>query len=232
MELMTSIREYFHRRLTVWETAGVVIALTALAGLGYLIYSFITAKILQAQVKAAIPQVCAEIRDQRRVLLGAIEAYKAHFGVYPPDHVISRQPLLVDAVKNPLFYELAGVVYNPNNKMFEVQGQESADAKFVREFFHGEGFKNCVEKPGEAKRFLAPDLLPARQLHDDPDVFAVGFTESYEKGLTPEVVGEFEISPWRYVSSAPTNNPGKFDLWIEIEAAHRRITIGNWAAIE
>jgi hypothetical protein len=91
--------------------------------------------------------VSAAIREQPRELLSAIEAYKAHFGVYPPDHVVSRQPLVVDAVKNPLLYELAGVIYNPTNKMFQLGGLEAADAKYVKEFFRLDGFKNCGERP-------------------------------------------------------------------------------------
>jgi hypothetical protein len=75
------------------------------------------------------------------------------------------------------------------------------------------------------------DPLPARRLHDDPDVFALRFQVSYE-GLEPEVVWEFDPSSWRYVSSSPTNNPGTFDLWIELKTRNRNIIIGNWKASE
>jgi hypothetical protein len=73
--------------------------------------------------------------------------------------------------------------------------------------------------------------LPARQLHDDPDVFAAGFTVPCA-GLASEVVWEFDVSSWRYVSSSPTNNPGKFDLWIEVKTKRQTVTIGNWKAVD
>jgi hypothetical protein len=70
-----------------------------------------------------------------------------------------------------------------------------------------------------------------RQLHDDPDVFAVGFQVTLME-LPPEVMWEFDISPWRYTCSLPTNNPGKFDLWIEVKAHDKMVTIGNWKGVE
>jgi hypothetical protein len=165
------------------------------------------------------------------VLLNAIESYKAHFGFYPRDNVTNRQPVAVDAVNNPLLYELAGVVYNPATRKFELPHLEAAEADFVKEFFHCGGFTNCARQVSEIKRFLPIDPLPARQLHDDPDVYAVDSRVSYEE-FPVEVVWEFNISPWRYVSSSPTNNPGKFDLWIEVKTKNRSVTIGNWKAVD
>jgi len=52
------------------------------------------------------------------------------------------------------------------------------------------------------------------------------------QGVAPEVIWEFDVSPWRYVSSAPTNNPGKFDLWNEVKTKIRTVIIGNWRAVE
>ncbi len=202
-----------------------------LAGLGYLICNFITARLLEVRVSAAIPKVCASIRQQRRTLLGAIEAYKAHFGIYPPDHVTSRQPLVVDPVNNPLLYELAGVTFNPTNQMFELGRLEPPDAKYVKEFFHCDGFKNCGERVDQVKNFLPVENLPARQLHDDPDVFALDFP-LYSEALDPAVIYEIGVSPWRYVSTSPTNNPRRFDLWIELKTKTRSITIGNWEAAQ
>src|SRR5260370_41465299 len=118
---MLSIRHYLTRRLAGREAAAVVVIVATLAGLGYLTCKFITARLLEARVSSATPKVCASIRQQRRALLGAIEAYKAHFGIYPPDHIMSRQPLVVDPVNNPLLYELAGVTFNPTNQMFELR---------------------------------------------------------------------------------------------------------------
>jgi hypothetical protein len=228
---MRPIKEYFNRRLTGREIVVVIVALAMLGGSGYLAYQFIAAKMLEAQVDAAMPKVCDAVRDQRAKLVSAIEAYKAHFGVYPPDHLLSRKPLVVDPDTNTLFYELVGTIYNPTTKIFQVGGMEAAEEKYVKEFFQCDGFKNCGETTNQIKQFLAIEPLPARQLHDDPDVFAVGFRVPYE-GFAPVVVWEFEASPWRYVSSSPTNNPGKFDLWMELKTKKRTVVIGNWKAVE
>jgi hypothetical protein len=229
-----ALKHYLSRRLTGRETAAVIATVTVLAGLGYLAYNFIAAKVLEARVSAALPKVCASLREQRRTLVSAITAYKAHFGVYPPDAVVIRQPLAVDAVKNPLLYELVGVVYNPTNKMFVVGGLEAADAKYVENFFHCDGFKNCAESTEQVQHFLPAFPTPvwrAVQLHDDPDVFALSFNLPYDE-VAPEVAWEFDVSSWRYVSFSPTNNPGNFDLWIELRTKRQTITIGNWQAVE
>lgn len=36
------------------------------------------------------------------------------------------------------------------------------------------------------------------------------------------------LNPWRYVSTNPTNNPGRFDLWAELHENNRTNIIGNW----
>jgi len=228
---MLNIRQYLNRRLTGRQTTVAVLIVVVLAGLGFLAYDSIIAAILDLRVQAAMPKVCAAIREQRHELLSAIDAYKALFGVYPPDHVVSRQPIVVDALKNPLLYELAGIIYNPTNKMFQLGSLKAVEADYVKEFFQCDGFKNCGEKPEQIKRFLTAVDLPARQLHHDPDVFAVGFFIRDER-IPPEVEWEFDVGSWRYVSSSPTNNPGKFDLWIEVKTKNRTVTIGNWNAVD
>jgi hypothetical protein len=205
--------------------------LAVLGGAVYWVYQFTAAKLLESKVNAAFPTVCEEVRAERGKLVSAIEAYKAHYGAYPPDHVLSRQPLVVDPVTNTLLYELVGVVYNSTNKMFQVAGREPAEEKYVKEFFQVEGFKNWGDTPDKITKFLKMEPVPALQLHDDPDVFAVGFQITSEQ-IAPEVFWEFQTSPWRYVSTAPTNNPGKFDLWIELKARKHEIMIGNWKAVE
>lgn len=225
------IKQYLNRRLTGLQMASALIAVAALAGLGYLGYNFAVAILFQARVNAALPKVSDAIRQQRGDLLKAIEAYKAHFGVYPPDHVLSRQPLVVDPVTNTLLYELVGVVYNPTNKLCQIPHLEEADAKYVKDFFQCDGFRNSAESADKVKHFLNIDPPPVRQFHDDPDVYALSFQVPYE-GLRPDVVWEFEPGTWRYISSAPTNNPGKFDLWIELRTKKRKIVIGNWKAAE
>jgi hypothetical protein len=225
------MKQYLNHRLTPAQTVLVVALVAALAGAGYFTWRVIDGKIFQAQVRAAVPQVCAALRDQRRQLLAAIEAYKNKFGFYPFDNVLSRQPLVVDPVNNPLVYELAGTVYNPTNHLLSLGGLEPAEAAYVTNFFHCDGFKNCGPNTNWLAQFLPRDQLRVRQLHDDPDVFVLS-PELFYGRFPQEVLYAIRLSSWRYVSSSPTNNPAKFDLWIELETKDQRLTIGNWIAVE
>src|ERR1700694_5844527 len=139
---MNSLKQSLNRRLSLQETAMVLVAVVILAGLGYAAYEFIAAKMLGVRGQKAVPKPRLETRTQRQTIIAAIEAYKTHFGFYPPDHVVSRQPLAVDAATNWLVYELVGVTYNSTNHWFQMGKTEQADAKFVQDFFHCDGFTN------------------------------------------------------------------------------------------
>lgn len=77
----------------------------------------------------------------------------------------------------------------------------------------------------------AKEFIQARQFHDDPDVFGLAFNVT--SGAVPsEVIWELDFGSWRYVSTSPTNNPGKFDLWMDIRYHDRTVTIGNWKAVQ
>jgi hypothetical protein len=225
------LRQYLDHRLSPRQTATVIAIVAVLAGLGYGAYQIIAARLFEARVRAALPQLYARVREQRGTLVRAIEAYKARFGVYPPDHVLSRQPVVVDPVTNTLLYELVGAIYNPTNNLLSVGGLEAAEAAYVQEVFQIDAFRNCAESQGGLQHFLPAENVPIRLLHDDPDVFVLG-CPAWPEEVDPEVVWKVDISSWRYVSSTPTNNPGRFDLWIEVKANGQKVTIGNWQAVE
>ncbi len=228
---MPALKSCLSRRLTARETVTVVLAVVVLGAIGYAGYRWIAARRLEEQVTAAFPAFRAEAREERTQMVRAIEAYKAHFGAYPPDHVVSRQPLVVDPVANPLYYELVGVIYNPANKKYQVEGVQPADAAYVKAFLHCDGFRNCAETPGKLTRFLDRNAAPPYDIHDDPDVVAPGFNIPFG-ALSAEVAREFEPSSWRYVVSAPTHNPGRFDLWVELGTRNRKVVVGNWPSVE
>jgi hypothetical protein len=38
-----------------------------------------------------------------------------------------------------------------------------------------------------------------------------------------------DVNPWRYNSSSPTNNPGSYDLWIQLAFGGKTNLICNWS---
>ena len=122
----------------------------------------IAAKVLEAREDAAIPGIATALRRQRAAIESALEAYKARFGDYPSDHLLSQNPLSVDPVTNTLLYELSGTLYLAGPKKFQVAGQEPAETDYVTNFFQCSHFRNCARDPGRLKHFLA------KEVHDGP----------------------------------------------------------------
>ena|SRR5437016_2590226 len=228
---MATIKQLLKRRLTFTDSLWVLVVLAVAFAVGYELYRFAAKKVLEARVRSAFPRVCREIRSQRQQLVGAIQAYKADLGFYPPDHVLTRNPLIIDAVTNQLLYELLGTVYDPTNETFSAKGFEPVSRTTAKELFNADGFKNSASSADSVKHFLATEFVPSREVHDDPDVSVLSFSSGWEE-IGGEVAGEFEFSSWRYVSAAPTNNPGRFDLWIEVKVSDKAIVVGNWRAAE
>jgi hypothetical protein len=73
------LRQFFARRLSVTETVAVILCLGLLAGAGYGVYQYVSARILESRVRSAIPILCGEARKQRAAIVKAIEAYHAQF---------------------------------------------------------------------------------------------------------------------------------------------------------
>ena len=228
---MGRFSQYFTRQLTPLQIASATALLAVMAGLVYAGYLIMAARILEAHISAAMPTICSEVRQQRAAILNAIELYKTQFGTFPPDHLVSRQPVIVDPVTNTLLYELTGVLLDERTRKFQVAGLEPADESYVTNFFQCGWFHNCSSASQGLKQLLPKEETAWRQLHDDPDVFVLAYTPKSE-AISAEVFWNLDFTSWRYVATAPTNNPGKFDLWMEIRGKKRSQIIGNWKRVE
>jgi prepilin-type N-terminal cleavage/methylation domain-containing protein len=66
-----------------------------------------------------------------------------------------------------------------------------------------------------------------------PQNFLSGLKSSQYEQI-PNKPGAYRLTyaygnvPWRYNSTNPTNNPGSFDLWVELEIAGKKEIVGNW----
>jgi prepilin-type N-terminal cleavage/methylation domain-containing protein len=161
----------------------------------------------------------------------AIESYKAAYGFYPPSN---PNNLLV----NQLYYELEGTTNNATTGQYvTLDGSSIIPTAQVNSAFGGNiplpgvnGFLNC-SKPGAgedapvAKTFL-PDLKASqifRQYTNSGSLIGVdlligslGGPDQFYQPLNNTPNNIPGLNPWRYNSSNPTNNPGSYDLWIQL----------------
>jgi hypothetical protein len=97
------------------------------------------------------------------------------------------------------------------------------------------GFVNC-NKPGSgedtppARNFL-PDLRPNQIGTVTVNGIAISNLVASVGGpdATYMPLGLVGVNPWRYNSSNPTNNPGSYDLWIQLSIGGKTNCICNWS---
>jgi prepilin-type N-terminal cleavage/methylation domain-containing protein len=177
----------------------------------------------------------------------AIDRYKSVYGFYPPDsptifHNTSGNNIPI----NQLFYELEGTVRtNIQTVDCFVLLDSSAQINVnppndVYTAFRVTGFINCSkanadESAPQARNFL-PDLKPDRIgtitiTNTDTGNFATISNLVVSAGgpaRTYQPLGAVGMNPWRYNSSSPTNNPGSYDLWVQLAFGQQMNLICNW----
>ena len=120
----------------------------------------------------------------------------------------------------------------------------------VRTWFGRDGFVNAAPLDrrrslfrAEFKESASAEVFASRTAggYADLRVLAVGWSGDAHRpsqlaglfwpkdpNFPPPIPSNPRLNPWRYVSSNPTNNPGRFDLWAEyIEKGQKKI-IANW----
>jgi prepilin-type N-terminal cleavage/methylation domain-containing protein len=171
----------------------------------------------------------------------AIERYKAAYGFYPPDNP-------TNALFNQLYFELLGTTNTAGNSPTPqyrslddptIQLTGGPSPSDVSTIFGASGFMNC-SKPGSAEDTRAaqnflPGLKPGQIspsfTNKEPDGFKLLITSVGGPDLTYNplgMTGAAGINPWRYNSSNPTNNPGAYDLWVQLSISGRTNLVCNW----
>ena len=170
----------------------------------------------------------------------ALERYKAAYGFYPPDNQLNPggSPLM-----NQLYFELLGTtnlnVNSPSYQSLDDLSLPPLSQINVQAVFGVGGFMNC-NKPGsgedaaKAQNFL-PGLKSTQttiftnlSAPNNPIkliITAVGGPDITYRPLGPNATG---INPWRYNASNPTNNPGGYDLWVQLCISGKTNLICNW----
>jgi prepilin-type N-terminal cleavage/methylation domain-containing protein len=168
----------------------------------------------------------------------AIDRYKAAYGFYPPSPTTPPTAGISSSLFNQLFYELEGTTGDGINNYTNLDGSDIIKATDVPLAFPGiGGFINCTkagagEDSPKARNFL-PDLKPnqiGRYCTNYNNNFGVTLIISSVGGpdanYQPLIVQD--LNPWRYNSSSPTNNPGSYDLWIQLVIGKQTNLICNW----
>lgn len=192
------------------------------------------------------------VRTQLEELVLMIESYKAELGFYPPDtqqisggqvQLAPNGKPMVDPVFTPLFYELAGVVVDPQNGTFKclVHADDEAITSEVAETYFGrEGFSNSGREASDVKfSFVGfePDDIATVSSRGGLEVELLTVPMPWPAKLAEDNPnGAGVVNTWRYNVSNPTKNPATFDLWAEVvdgvddqgDPIIRRI--GNWTA--
>jgi prepilin-type N-terminal cleavage/methylation domain-containing protein len=159
-------------------------------------------------------------------LISAIEQYHAVKGYYPPDNSLRDNPPLVNSGTNALYYELKGWNYSSvdDRTAGTLERTGPLYTRTLQQVFHRGGIANSSAVPGDpnVKDFL-PNLKTNQVFRASLGSFAVDLLKVPVPGP-----GGVLANPWHYVSTSPTNNPGKFDLWAEVQVGKDIRIIGNW----
>jgi len=209
---------------TLIELLVVIAIMAVLAALIIPITGAVTRHKLRSRTKAEL-----------NLIASAISNYKTKKGYYPPDNPNNQYFL------NQLYYELSGTVYS-NGVYVTLDGNAVLDPLQISLGLYGKGLKAFVNTTkgggdeGMAAQKYIRDLKPAQVAELKGGVkILVGSVGWDNTKWQPIPLGSGSpalkagLTPVCYVSSNPTNNPGSFDLWIDIMVQGRTNRICNWS---
>jgi hypothetical protein len=111
--------------------------------------------------------------------------------------------------------------------------------QYVPKTFGVSGFMNSTKPGGGEDRVPAKDFLPSLKPSQvsapmtngntgpQGTVFLVGSVGGPDPAYAPAAGAGF--NPWRYNSAAPVNNPGAYDLYIQLRIGGTTNLIANWS---
>jgi prepilin-type N-terminal cleavage/methylation domain-containing protein len=158
-------------------------------------------------------------------IAGALDNYKAKYGVYPPGN--ASNPLL-----NQLYYELSGTTINGADYV-TLDGSSQILVGAVKTAYGVGGFINCTKGGGEdstpARNFLS-GISSKRVFYPVTNngvattilITSVGGPDQNYQPLNAS-----DLNPFRY-SYPGTNNPTSYDLWIDLSISGKTNRISNW----
>jgi prepilin-type N-terminal cleavage/methylation domain-containing protein len=221
----TSIGLRRKQAFTLIELLVVIAVIAILASMMFPIGKALTRAKMKARAQAEMTQ-----------LETAIQSYKAKFGNFPPDNPAS--PVL-----NQLYYELSGTIITNTGgsarfyRTLDGNSQLSADPATFITYFGPKvsGIANTTRASGDEGVFavnflkgaLRPDQVAALPSGAKVIVTSLHWPEGQAYHPVPGAAFK-SMNPWRYNSSNPTNNPGTYDLWVDVIIDGKTNRFGNW----
>ena len=164
--------------------------------------------------------------------------YKARIGAYPPDNP-------GNAVTNQLYYELQGMIFNQGKGGFTTldgsvtltpANLAAAYGPNVTGFMNASGTSRNSDETSSAVNFLKTGLRPNQVSLLSNGANLLVCSVPWESPDPTNVIVPSppappfpKINPWRYVSTNPTNNPGRYDLWVDLYLRGKIYRVNNWS---
>ena len=170
-------------------------------------------------------------RAELEQLQTALENYKAKYGVYPPSN--KSNPKI-----NDLFYELIGTTTPDKGSTYQtLDGFSTIPVADLTNTFNVSGIINCTKGSAEdsvqAENFLSG--LKSNRIGLDTNTPSYPPTPVYllvtsvgGPDQTYQPLGGAGINPFRYLNPG-TNNPGSYDLWVQLVIGGKTNLICNWS---
>jgi prepilin-type N-terminal cleavage/methylation domain-containing protein len=201
---------------TLVELLTVIAIIAALAAFIFPVMSVIEKNKFITRSRAEMSQVA-----------GAIDSYKDAWGFYPPDN--PGNPLL-----NQLYYELVGTTNTLSSPAtFQtLDGSSTVTSGTLTSTFGGvSAFVNCSklgagEQAAGGRNFLHEYRQNQTAPYNNNVTLLVASVGGPDPNYQP--LGPPDLNPWRYISSNPTNNPGSYDLWVQLSISGKKYLVCNW----
>jgi prepilin-type N-terminal cleavage/methylation domain-containing protein len=145
----------------------------------------------------------------------AIDAYKEKLGSYPPD---SRG----DFSRSALYYELVGCRIIGNSAGVVTFAPNDGSAP-VSTLVLTNGVANSATGSDDgsvAPQSFLKEMKPNQYSASVPRYLGVSIDGA-------NMIGE--VTPFFYNSSNPTNNPNKYDLWLDLRLGGKVYRVNNWS---